>query len=195
MYVQRRRRHARSIRRNRIFRDRTQPLEVFSDTKLFKKFRFHRQAILDLVDSVSDDLEYPLPRTGSLPPVLQVLLALRFYATGSFQDVIADLIGVSQPTVCRTVHRVTEALHRQIGLWIKMPTPREAQLNKQKFYAMQGFPNIIGCVDGTHVRIQRPVEQEHEFINRKGFHSINVQVIKKSREGLQKRGTTSNCME
>ena len=174
MYLQRRRRRA--IHRNRIFRDRTHPLEVFSDTKVFKKFRFHRQAIQDLVDSVSDDLEYVLPRKGSLPPVLQVLLTLRYYATGAFQDVIADLIGVSQPTVCRTVLRVTDAFHRQIGQWVRMPTRREAQRNKQKFFAMQRFPNVIGCVDGTHVRIQSPVEQEHEFVNRKGFHSINVQV-------------------
>ena len=174
MFLQRRRR--REIGRNRIFRDRTHPLEIYDDITLVKKFRLHRQAILDITDSVCNELEYALPRKGSLSPVLQVLLTLRFYATGAFQDVIADLIGVSQPTVCRTVSRVTNALSRQVGQWISMPNQRDADINKQKFFAMQRFPNVIGCIDGTHVRIQSPVEQEHEFVNRKGYHSINVQV-------------------
>lgn len=162
MFLQRRRRRA--MRRNRIFRDRTHPLEEFTDTKIFQKFRFRRQEIFDIVDSVSDDLEYVLPRKGSLTPVLQVLLALRFYATGAFQDVVADLIGVSQPTVCRAVSRVTDALLRQASQWIKMPTRREAQQNNENFFAMKRFPKVIGCIDGTHVRIRSPVEQEHAWV-------------------------------
>ena len=94
MFQQRRLR--RSIQRQRVLHDRTHPLEEFDDAKVLKKFRFHRQAILDLCDLVHDDLEYVLLRKGSLKPDLQVLLALRFYATGAFQDVVADLIGVSQ---------------------------------------------------------------------------------------------------
>ncbi|XP_041361019.1 putative nuclease HARBI1 [Gigantopelta aegis] len=42
---------------------------------------------------------------------------------------------------------------------------------------MRRFPSVIGCIDGTHIRIQAPAQEEHEFINRKNFHSINVQVI------------------
>ena len=42
---------------------------------------------------------------------------------------------------------------------------------------MAGFPGVIGCVDCTHVRILAPTTNEHEFINRKGQHSINVQLI------------------
>lgn len=129
-----RRRQRRLLRIHRVFRDRTHPLEEFNDVKVFKKFRFHRQAILDLCDSVQDDLEYVLPRKGSLTPVLQVLLALRFYATGAFQDVVADLIGVSQSTVCRAVQRVTDALIRQAGREIRMPTRQEARRNQGKFF-------------------------------------------------------------
>jgi hypothetical protein len=35
----------------------------------------------------------------------------------------------------------------------------------------------LGCIDGTHVPIQAPVDDEPSFVNRKGFHSINVQGI------------------
>ena len=57
-----------------------------------------------------------------------------------------------------------------------MTNQRDADINKQKFFAIQIFPNIIGCIDDTHLRIQNLVEQEHEFVNMKSYHSINVQV-------------------
>ena len=32
---------------------------------------------------------------------------------------------------------------------------------------------MIGSEDGTHVKIQGPTENENDYVNRKGFHSIN----------------------
>ena len=46
-----------NLRRNRIFRDRSNPLEVFDDEQLFRKFRFDRQEIFGLTDSVNEDIE------------------------------------------------------------------------------------------------------------------------------------------
>ena len=40
------------------------------------------------------------------------------------------------------------------------------------------FPNVIGAVDCTHIRLKRPSgPNEADFVNRKGFHSLNVQVL------------------
>ncbi|KAJ8277373.1 hypothetical protein GJAV_G00074470 [Gymnothorax javanicus] len=45
-----------------------------------------------------------------------------------------------------------------------------------RFFA--SFPNVIGALDCTHVQIKRPSgPNEGDFINRKSFHSINVQMI------------------
>ncbi len=39
------------------------------------------------------------------------------------------------------------------------------------------FPNVIGAIDCTHTRIKAPPgPNEGAFVNRKGVHSINVQV-------------------
>lgn len=40
-----------------------------------------------------------------------------------------------------------------------------------------GFPKVLGCVDGTQIRISTPTANEADFVNRKGFHSLNVQVL------------------
>ena len=173
-----RRRNQRALRRERVFRDRTHPLESCNDRQVLKKFRFPRHVIFQLSDELKNDIEYPMPRKGSLSPVLQVCLTLRYYATGSFQSVLGDLIGVDQSTACRTIHRVTAALRPRVDDWVKMPTQAEADRQKQKFYAMRGFPNVIGCIDGTQIPIQGPHQRNHEFVNRKHFHSINTQVSK-----------------
>ena len=166
-------------RRERVFGDRTHPLEEYNDDLVDKKFRFHRQFISELAEEVSQDIQFSLPRKGSLTLVLQMCLALRFYAAGSFhwfQSVVGELIGVDQSTACRTITTVTDALMLRVRDWIKMPTQAEANRQKQKFYAMRATPGVIGCIDGTHIRMQGPNQQDHEFVNRKNYRSINVQV-------------------
>ena len=137
-------------RRERLFRDRTHPLEEYDDDLVYKKFRFHRQFIFELAEEVSQDSEFALPRNGPLTPVLQVCLVLRFYATGSFQSVVGEVIGVDQSSACRTITMVTDALMLRVRDWIKMPTQAEANRQKQKFYAMKAIPSVIGCIDSTH---------------------------------------------
>lgn len=44
------------------------------------------------------------------------------------------------------------------------------------FHSIAGMPKTIGAVDGTHIRIKAPNEEEAAYVNRKGEHSINVQV-------------------
>ena len=122
----------RTRRRERVFRDRTHPLEKYNDL-VYKKFRFHRQFIFELAEEESQDIEFSLLRKGSLTPVLQMCLALRFYATGSFQSVVGELIGVDQSTACRTITTVTDALMLRVRDWTKMPTQAEANRQKNKF--------------------------------------------------------------
>ena len=56
---------------------------------------------------------------------------------------------------------------------------QEADRQKVKFTRLvgSGFPNVVDCIDGTHVRFQGPTMDEHEYVNRKNYHSINVQVM------------------
>lgn len=37
-----------------------------------------------------------------------------------------------------------------------------------------GFPNVVGCLDGTHIRIDKPCEDPDSYINRNKYYSIQV---------------------
>lgn len=38
---------------------------------------------------------------------------------------------------------------------------------KQEFHRIAQFPNVVGAIDGTHVRIIAPTEFEASYVNRK----------------------------
>ena len=46
----------RQIRRERVFRDRMNPSDVYNDDEIYERFRFRRRDILTLVDIVIEDL-------------------------------------------------------------------------------------------------------------------------------------------
>ncbi|XP_059195861.1 putative nuclease HARBI1 [Centropristis striata] len=48
---------------------------------------------------------------------------------------------------------------------------------KEEFYRIAGFPNVTGALDCTHLKIKSPGAHEVDFVNRKSFHSINVQMV------------------
>lgn len=164
-------------RRIRIFRDRTQPLDLYDDDELFRRFRFPRMELLAVIDRYSNDLQPFATRKGSLPPSLQIMIALRFYATGSFQEVVGDIFGVSKATVCMCIRRVSQVLSNSLNGVVSFEDQRGADATKRQFFDRFGMPGVIGCVDGTHVRIVCPSQYEGVYVCRKGYHSINIQLI------------------
>lgn len=73
--------------------------------------------------------------------------------------------------------RVSQALTLVSRQFIRFPTGQEASRVKRSFYDIAGFPNVLGAVDGTLIRIQSPKEHEDDYFCRKGYHALNVQVL------------------
>ena len=95
------------VRRVRYLRDRFNPLEEYDDEAFRLRFRLRKDSVSDLVTILEKDLEHQTRRGLPLTPMQQVLIALRFYATGTFQRVIGDLFGVSVFAACRVIHKVS----------------------------------------------------------------------------------------
>lgn len=83
---------------------------------------------------------------------------------------------VGKATAIRTMRRVTYALHTLAPRFIQWPQGERANKVMVEFERISAFPKVIGAIDGTHIHIKAPLEDKQSYVNRKGYHSIHVQV-------------------
>lgn len=166
----RRRSRSRLVYVNHFIRTNFKPLDVLSDTAIVAKYRLPRVEILKLLEIVSPHISRATRCNFALSPEVQLLAALRFYAVGSFLEVVGDGNGLSKASVSRSVEAMTNILVRHAQAHIKIPARREGiQQAHQGFHAVAGIPQVIGLVDGTLIPVSNPSVDDQMFICRKGF--------------------------
>ena len=160
----------------RIIKDRINPFEFFREEEFTRRFRFSKENVIFIVDLIYNDICPKVNRYYAIPPHLQVLISMQFYATGAFQISIGDLVRVHQATVCRVVKRVSVALARKKHRFVNFPIRENLNEVMGHFFDIAGIPSVLGAIDCTHVKISNPGgEDPVRFVNRKGFYSINCQ--------------------
>ncbi|XP_067636860.1 putative nuclease HARBI1 [Eurosta solidaginis] len=167
-------------RSNKLLKDASNPLEMNS-AAFIKNFRLSKEAFMDLLSS-TDNLLQQCSRAKSIPTILKLATFLRFCAQGSYQLSIGNenTLGLAQPTVSVVLSEVLNVLENSLcQRWIKFNYD-EAELQQAKlyFFNISRIPGIIGCVDGTHIKIVAPKKElQHLYYNRKGFYSINAMIV------------------
>ena len=99
-----------ALRKESMFRDRTNPLDSMGDEKSIAKYRLSREVIFHLIDDLQDDLQWGTRRNYAIQPQMQILTALRFYGTGTFKSVVSDTNRIHKSTVSLCIQRVFTAL-------------------------------------------------------------------------------------
>lgn len=82
--------------------------------------------------------------------------------------------------ISRYIAKYTDIIVNHLASkYIRFPhTALEIAQTKTRFLNKHNFPGVLGIVDGTHVAVSAlKHEIEHAYVNRKGFHSINVQIV------------------
>lgn len=70
----------------RYIRDMQDPFDFYENSEFSRRFRIKKENVRNvLLPLVSDALEKATQKGLPVPPHLQLLIALRFYATGNFQ--------------------------------------------------------------------------------------------------------------
>ncbi|XP_066600856.1 putative nuclease HARBI1 [Prorops nasuta] len=167
----------------RFFHIRDDPFDLTNE-QFIQLFRLSKNAANYVINRVEPHLN-PQTRISALDSTTKVMTALRFFASGSYQMDIGNNIymAVSQPTVSRCIHEVINVMTRPeiMNEWIKFPnTIAEMNELRTQFYRKFEFPGTLGCIDCTHIAIFPPtgnINPEHIYVNRKGYHSINTQLI------------------
>lgn len=161
-----------------VLADRSDPLQRFDEISFRDRFRMHKVNAVEIISLLEPRLSSVTQRGQPIPVCLQVLITLRFLACGTFHRETGDLCGVSEPTVCKVIHRVCRAICELKAHYINFPDARTQANYKVLFYEYGNFPGVIGCIDGTHIPIKRPSTPDaEEYRNRKNWFSINVQGV------------------
>ena len=125
--------------RIRHLMDRFNPLEEYHYEDFPLRFRLRKDSVIDLVKILEPkDLQHQTRRGLPLTPMQQMLIALRFYVTGTFSRVIGDLFGVSTFAACTTIHKVSKAIAKQRAQFLSFP--ENLADTKRKFYDVGHFP-------------------------------------------------------
>ena len=158
----------------RIFRDRNNPLDYISDESIVKNYRVNRESIYIMCQDLEQDLLRFTNRSYSIPVSLQFMIALRYYASGSYMSVIGDVHGVSKLTVSRCVNQVSRCILHNLSNYVQFPMSAEEQQRvKYELYDIKEFPLVLGAVDGTLISIKAPSVEDLN-VSRKGYHAINI---------------------
>lgn len=73
--------------------------------------------------------------------------------------------------------RMLNAINPLAPLFIKHWNDADKMMNSETFQALTGLCNVIGAVDGCHIRITRPAKHSDDYLNRKGYYSILLQGV------------------
>ncbi|XP_055589422.1 putative nuclease HARBI1 [Uranotaenia lowii] len=164
----------------RLIRDRANPLQM-PDHMFTRYFRVSKALFHHLLKFVEASLGYAVG-SASVSPVIKLSATLRFLAEGSYQKGTGNdvFVGMAQSTFSKMLSQVLDVLEpgicRNAIQFPKEDTEKNAI--KLGFFQKTGFPGVIGCVDGTHIKIIKPSPDiQHLYYNRKGYHSLNVMIV------------------
>ena len=91
----------------------------------------------------------------------------------------ANVFGIARCTVGQVIKEICTIITSNLGpKMIKFPTEKDKVLKAtSEFLNRFGFPQVIGCVEGTDIPIKAPEENAHDYYSYKMFYSINCQAI------------------
>ncbi|KAK3721273.1 hypothetical protein QZH41_011157, partial [Actinostola sp. cb2023] len=165
----------RNLTRIRGFYEATVPLYLPSEFK--SHFRMTQTTMEILCREVVNTGKIPIGNTRGRPlirPEKQVLVFVWCLANQECARLVADRFDITMSSVARVLHRGAQALVDLYLAYIKWPNDRRMDAIQQVFED-GGFPGVVGVIDGTHIAIRAPSEKPDTYINRKKFHSIQVQ--------------------
>ena len=105
----------------------------------------------------------------------RVAVALNRLATGSCYTACGVSFGLPKSTANVVKNEFCDILRRKAANFIKFPkSDDEVRKVIGGFEDISVFPQVVGALDGTHIKIIAPKENKYDFLGRKVFYSVLV---------------------
>ena len=116
-------------KRNKYYYHKYDPVKEHNDKEFRAKYRMTKRSFSRLNQIVSPLLPQATDTRGrrGTSPETKLLIALRFYATGSFHYFNGEVVGFSASHVCNVVSEVSSAIASLLPAYIKFPSPQEIE--------------------------------------------------------------------
>ena len=150
--------------------------EIENPREFREKFLLPVDAFVHLLELIGPRLEYRTRRSRALTARQQLLVFLHFLGTNSFYHIMHSCRGISTSTVWHIIHRVVPAILSLKREFIRWPAGQPLSI-AAKFRDIAGFPCVAGFVDGTHVQVNPPRNDEDPYVNCHHFKSLNVAMV------------------
>lgn len=113
-----------------------------------------------------------------LPPEKVLALGLYRLAHGNSYSTIGPVFNVGKSTVIEAVQDVVNGLYEIRNDHIKFPeTLAEVTACIDTFSELTDLPNVVGAIDGSHVRIKAPVDSAPDYFSRFQQHDFIIQAV------------------
>jgi hypothetical protein len=152
--------------------------ETFCDELWYANFRVRKQTFSLILEKVERDIcRISTPMRKAVSARRRLALTLYFLASTAEYRTIGNLFGVSRSFTCQCVKEVRCAIIKQFPKAITFPKGDEVHQVLQGYEERWGFPMCAGAIDGTHIPILAPTDNNVKYVNRKGFHSVLMHAV------------------
>ncbi|KAI4459348.1 hypothetical protein MML48_6g00017277 [Holotrichia oblita] len=100
----------------------------------------------------------------SLEKIISIFLWYAGNEAASFRDV-SDRFHISKSTLHKIIRRVTYFLSNMFPHIIVWPNVEE-KITIERAFRQRGFPDVVGVIDGTHIKTDKPTEDPDSYLNR-----------------------------
>lgn len=153
----------------------------YSDSDFKRIFRLSRPTFDTIKGFLQDCHELVVEGQGGREPisVKKQLYVTLWYLGGSDSIIrIADRFGIAESSVVVCRNRIIDTILNNLkSKFINWPHAEILEQTIDKFHQRNGFPGVIGALDGTHISIKAPTENPQSYINRKGYYSLQLQAV------------------
>ncbi|XP_067648031.1 putative nuclease HARBI1 [Eurosta solidaginis] len=158
-------------------------VSLYTNVEFNKHFRVERDSAEYLISKYSIS-QYYAKRSykggrPQLAPNTHVLLFLWFCSNKTTIRYVSNLFYISYSFAHYMINNVTSFLVELSRNVIKFPQSEyEKEGIAKNFEAISGFPNVLGCIDGTYISIRAPkLKIRSTYINRHYTISVTMQGI------------------
>ena len=157
-----------------------QDCQHMPEDKFVEFYRVSKSVFGEILEKIYPSILASSVAGDTIDPAKKLALTLRYLATGDDFLTLAHLFGVGQSTVRVVISDVTKAIstHQFFRSLVQFPSTEDEFFQISKgFFDMFQFPDCVGAVDDTHVKIQKPRVDPVSYFDYKKAYSVHLQAV------------------